>query len=91
LAGLPRRALGARPRALVRWTLVADGRLYELPLGVRLVAGRAPDAPVQLSPNDNLVAFIAPDQLLGFRDVGPSGDVYSAACSLSYLLTGDLP
>ena len=36
-------------------------------------------------------AFIAPEQLLGFRDVGPTGDVYSAACSIYYLLTGDLP
>jgi hypothetical protein len=36
-------------------------------------------------------AFIAPEQLLGFRDVGPTADVYSAAASLYYLLTGDLP
>lgn len=36
-------------------------------------------------------AFIAPEQLLGFRDVGPTADVYSASSSLYYLLTGDVP
>jgi len=36
-------------------------------------------------------AFVAPEQLLGFKDVGPSADVYSAAATLYCLLTGELP
>ncbi len=36
-------------------------------------------------------AFVAPEQLLGFRDVGPSADVYGGAATLYYLLTGELP
>jgi hypothetical protein len=36
-------------------------------------------------------AFVAPEQLLGFRDVGPSADVYSAAATLYCLLTGEIP
>lgn len=35
--------------------------------------------------------FIAPEQLLGFRDVSETADVYSAASTLYYLLTGELP
>jgi eukaryotic-like serine/threonine-protein kinase len=36
-------------------------------------------------------AFMAPEQLLGFRDVGPTADVYAAAAMLYYLLTAEVP
>lgn len=36
-------------------------------------------------------AFLAPEQLLGFRDVGPHADVYSAAAMLYFLLTREVP
>ncbi|MBN9523277.1 protein kinase [bacterium] len=40
-------------------------------------------------------AFMAPEQLLDFRNVGPQADLYSTAATLYYLLTGhfifDLP
>ncbi|MBI2395711.1 MAG: protein kinase [Deltaproteobacteria bacterium] len=36
-------------------------------------------------------AFIAPEQLLGFRDAGPSVDVYGAAATMYFLLTRELP
>jgi len=35
--------------------------------------------------------FVAPEQLLGFKDVGPSADVYSAAATLYFLLTEEIP
>ena len=36
-------------------------------------------------------AFVAPEQLLGFRDVGPHADVYGAAAMLYFLLTEEVP
>jgi tRNA A-37 threonylcarbamoyl transferase component Bud32 len=35
--------------------------------------------------------FAAPEQLLGFREVGPHADVYGGGASLYWLLTGELP
>jgi pSer/pThr/pTyr-binding forkhead associated (FHA) protein len=35
--------------------------------------------------------FMAPEQTLGFSNVGPAADVYAAATTVYYLLTRDLP
>jgi pSer/pThr/pTyr-binding forkhead associated (FHA) protein len=35
--------------------------------------------------------FMAPEQTLGFSNVGPAADVYAAATTIYYLLTRDLP
>ena len=36
-------------------------------------------------------AFMAPEQIIDFRNVGPAADMYSTAATLYYLLTGKFP